>query len=137
MSCLNNAPVGIICAGKKTASMTDKSNIKKNLANKIGTSLSRIRRDGGWTQGGLAEKIGVETETISRFERGATTPSLVTLQMLADTMGTTITELIGEASVPLNNQANWISEWLITLSPSDREFVTRHLKELCNQLRQK
>lgn len=117
--------------------MINKANIKKNLANKIGSSLSAHRKHAGLTQGELAEKIGVETETISRFERGATMPSLITLQMLAITLSTTITELIGEASAALNDQAQAISGWLITLSPSDREFATRQLQELCERLQKK
>ncbi len=117
--------------------MINKANIKKKLADKIGSSLSAHRKDACLTQGELAEKIGVETETISRFERGATMPSLITLQMLAITLNTSITELIGEASMALNDQAQAIAEWLITLSPSDREFATRQLKELCERLQQK
>lgn len=117
--------------------MINKANIKKNLANKISASLSAHRKHAGLTQGELAEKIGVETETISRFERGATMPSLITLQMLAITLGTTITELVGEASVALSDQAQAISELLITLNPSDREYATRQFKELCERLQPK
>ena len=62
--------------------MITKNEIQKALAMNIGKSLADVRKRIGWTQGELAERIGVETETISRFERGATTPSLLTLQRL-------------------------------------------------------
>jgi len=82
--------------------MITKNEIQKALAMNIGKSLADVRKRIGWTQGELAERIGVETETISRFERGATTPSLLTLQRLASVLNTTMAELLGESS-PMPN----------------------------------
>ncbi len=92
--------------------MISKNEIQKALAINIGKNLADIRKRIGWTQGELAERIGVETETISRFERGATTPSLLTLQRLASVLNTSMAELLGESSPMPNDQARTISAWL-------------------------
>ncbi len=123
--------------GKSPAFMTDKSDIQKALTRKIGTNLCALRKRTGWTQGELAEKVGVDTETISRFERGATMPSLVTLQMLAVALDTTMAELIGESSPMPNDQAKIISAWLSGLKTEDRAFMMDMLKQWCAQLRGK
>lgn len=115
--------------------MVYKSEIQKPLAAKIGSSLAAVRKETGWTQGELAERIGVETETVSRFERGATLPSLVTLQKLAVALNTTMADLIGEGSSMPNDQARVVSAWLADLQPDDREFIVSMLKNWCAHLR--
>lgn len=117
--------------------MINKSEIQKTLAKKIGITLSTLRKGTGRTQGELAEKVGVDTETISRFERGATMPSLVTLQNLAVALDTTMTDLIGESSPMPNDQAQIASVWLGGLEPEDREFAMDMLKQWCTRLKKK
>jgi transcriptional regulator with XRE-family HTH domain len=114
--------------------MVHKREIQKSLAAKIGSSVAAVRKGTGWTQGELAERVGVETETISRFERGATIPSLVTLQKLAVALNTTMADLIGEGSPMPNDQARVVAAWLSDLSEKDREFAMSVLKQLCAHL---
>lgn len=66
--------------------------LHKSRATKIGVGIAAARKFQGVTQEELAERIGIETETVSRFERGATMPSLVTLQKLAVELDTTTEE---------------------------------------------
>ncbi|MEJ1959917.1 MAG: helix-turn-helix transcriptional regulator [Nitrosomonadales bacterium] len=40
------------------------------LALNLGKRIAEQRKQIGWTQASVAEKVGVDTETISRFERG-------------------------------------------------------------------
>lgn len=115
--------------------MVHKREIQKSLAAKIGLSVAAVRKETGWTQGELAERVGVETETVSRFERGATLPSLVTLQKLAAALNTTMADLIGEGSTMPNDQARVICAWLADLQSDDREFVVSMLKHWCVHLR--
>lgn len=117
--------------------MTGKSDIQKTLALKIGAYLSACRKREGVTQGELAERIGVDTETVSRFERGVTMPSLTTLQMLAVALNTTMAELVGEGSPMPNDQAKLISSWLVQLSAEDREMLMGMLKVWATRLRQR
>ena len=113
--------------------MITKNEIQKALAMNIGKSLADVRKRIGWTQGELAERIGVETETISRFERGATTPSLLTLQRLASVLNTTMAELLGESSPMPNDQARTISAWINDLETDDRAFMLEMIKRLDNR----
>ena len=55
--------------------------------------LKQARRHKGWTQGELAEKLGTNFETISRWERGTITPSLYYQKKLADVLEKTVEEL--------------------------------------------
>jgi transcriptional regulator with XRE-family HTH domain len=116
--------------------MINKNNIQKALTAKIGANLSACRKRSGWTQGELAEKIGVDTETISRFERGATMPSLVTLQMLAVTLDTTMADFISESSPMPNDLTRTVCSWLSGLQPADRELVMDMIQRWCSRLRQ-
>lgn len=114
--------------------MTDKDEIQKTLAVKIGRNVAARRKATDWTQARLAERVGVDTETISRFERGATLPSLVTLQKLAVALNTTIADLLNESSPMPNDQARAISAWLSGLKTKDRIFAVEILKSCCEHL---
>lgn len=115
--------------------MIDKSDIQKTLAVKIGSCVALLRKQAGKTQGELAEQIGVDTETISRFERGATMPSLVTLQLLAVALNTTMGDLVGESSPMPNDQSRTISGCLSGLTADDRAFVVEMIKSWSLRLR--
>lgn len=110
--------------------------LKKLLATKIGHGIAAARKRCGITQEDLGVLLGVEPETVSRFERGATIPSLVTLQMLADALATTMANLIGESSPMPNDQASVLSGLLSELKPEDRLLITGMIKDLCVRLRQ-
>ena len=49
----------------------------------------------GLTQKQLAEALGVESITVSRWERGVTTPSLPRLRRIAERTDTTVSDLVG------------------------------------------
>jgi transcriptional regulator with XRE-family HTH domain len=60
----------------------------------IGENVSRLRRRGGLTQAQLAEMADVSTETVSRIERGAFEPSVVTACAIAKTLGCLVEDLL-------------------------------------------
>lgn len=98
------------------------------LATNIGKSLADVRKRIGWRQGELAERIGVETETISRFERGAMTISLLTRRRLASALTTTMAELLAESSPMPNDPARTSSAWINDLESNDRVFMLEMIK---------
>ena len=68
----------------------------------------------------MAERVGVDAEMISRFERGATVPSLATLDALALQLGvTTVAWLDQERPSPID-EAQVISSWMIKLKAKNR-----------------
>lgn len=60
----------------------------------VGARLRTARRGTGLTQRQLAEKLGVESITVSRWERGVTTPSLPRLRRIAELTETTVSDLV-------------------------------------------
>lgn len=61
---------------------------------RVGESIRELRDERGWKQRELAERLGVSPFTVSRWERGDSTPSLARLNEIADTFGVTLTDLI-------------------------------------------
>ena len=115
--------------------MVKKKHPGKPLAQRLGTQIAALRKTKEWTQADLAERIGVEPETISRFERGATVPSLHTLEKLAQSLKISIGDLLVPSSTVPDDQATRISAWLSELKPADRAFVLDLLKRTCDHLR--
>ena len=60
----------------------------------VGGRLRIARRSTGLTQKQLAEALGVEPITVSRWERGVTTPSLPRLRRIAEVTETTVSDLV-------------------------------------------
>lgn len=48
--------------------MARKARITSTLGNQLGRRVAERRKAHGWLQAELADKLGVETETISRFQ---------------------------------------------------------------------
>lgn len=61
---------------------------------KIGNFLKQLRKENGFTQEQLGEKIGVTNKTISRWETGTYLPPVECLAMLSDIYKISINELV-------------------------------------------
>lgn len=97
--------------------------------------MAALRKKHGWTQAALAERVGVDTETISRFERGVTLPSLLTLEVISDSLRVGVGELLSESSALPNDQAAMLSAWLESLDAPNRAFVVDLVQRTCEHLR--
>jgi transcriptional regulator with XRE-family HTH domain len=98
----------------------------------IGKNISKKRKQLGLTQAQLAEKLGVETETLSRIERGKNIPSLSTLEKISTHLSISVAEMLVD---PLKNNENdifVIAGLLSELSSEDRSFVVALIKKICN-----
>jgi transcriptional regulator with XRE-family HTH domain len=105
------------------------------LAKRLGGNIAARRKARRWSQEELAERLGVASETVSRFERGATLPSLLTLQRLGSKLRTPIADLLAEALAAPDDQAATISTWISELPPRDREFLLDLVKTTRDFLR--
>jgi transcriptional regulator with XRE-family HTH domain len=54
------------------------------LAKRVGQAIARQRRLARWTQAQVAEKLGIEVETVSRMETGTRPASLTRLEQLSE-----------------------------------------------------
>jgi len=62
----------------------------------VGERIKAARAERGWKQKHLAAEVSVEPITVSRWERGATTPDLHVLGLVADATGKPISYFVGE-----------------------------------------
>lgn len=106
----------------------------KELALRLGSSIAEKRKLLSWTQANVAENLGVDTETVSRFERGVSLPSLLTLDRLAQVLKTSVSDLLSESSSQPSDQAEIISGWLSSLGEKDRQYVLEQVKHSCKHL---
>ncbi len=67
--------------------MIDISNLGKRIAD--------ARHDTGLTQKDLAEKVGVTAQAVSKWERGSSCPDISILDEIADTLGVSVSSLLG------------------------------------------
>lgn len=64
---------------------------------KIGPFIRRLRKERGLTQKELAAALNVTDKAVSKWELGASLPDVALLLPLAETLGVSVTELLGGA----------------------------------------
>ncbi len=61
---------------------------------KFGRFVAEVRKENGWTQKELAEKLIISDKAVSKWERGLSMPDVSMLVPLAETLNVTVTELL-------------------------------------------
>lgn len=61
----------------------------------LGKRIAMLRKNQGWTQEQLGEKVGVSAQAVSKWENDLACPDITTLPILADLFGITTDELLG------------------------------------------
>jgi transcriptional regulator with XRE-family HTH domain len=117
--------------------MVNQKKLGGHLARRLGANIALRRRARKWSQEELAERLGVASETVSRFERGATLPSLLTLQRIGQVLRAPITDLLADASPGSDDQAAAIAAWISGLRQEDRDYVLTLVKGACDHLRRR
>ena len=69
--------------------------MKPNKA-EVGARIRSARAAKGWTQKHLAAQVQVEPITVSRWERGATTPDFNALSLISEATGRPLSYFLGE-----------------------------------------
>ena len=62
----------------------------------IGSTISLLRKEKGWSQGDLAEQIGASSEMIGKYERNDNLPSIEVAFKLADVFDVSVDYLLGK-----------------------------------------
>jgi transcriptional regulator with XRE-family HTH domain len=106
------------------------------LARRLGRNLAHYRRRAGLTQEQLAEAIRVEVATVSRYETGATLPSLVTLETMAAQLNVAITGLLAEETPARSDEGERMLAMLEPLTVEERRAVLDVLATLVGFLRE-
>jgi transcriptional regulator with XRE-family HTH domain len=71
------------------------------MAATLGDKLSSLRREHGYTQETVAERLGVSPQAVSKWENDASCPDVMLLPAIAKLYGTTIDHLLGNDPAPV------------------------------------
>lgn len=77
-------------------SLTNPPDDRSETDLRLATRLSALRQEHGWSLDGLAERSGISRATLSRIERGDTSPSASLLGRLCAAYGRTMSRLLAE-----------------------------------------
>jgi transcriptional regulator with XRE-family HTH domain len=80
----------------------------------FGGNLREIRKANGLTQKQIADRLGVTSQAVCRWENNRTEPDMYTVAKLALILGCTTDDLTGHETAPL--------------SPEERELVSLYRK---------
>lgn len=104
-----------------------------SLANNIRAARKALKM----SQDELAEAIGANRVTISRYETGSYLPSVTALARLAEALNTTQSQLTGEEEPPGNEprtaEAKIISKGIDRMPPDKREVALNMLKAVYSE----
>jgi transcriptional regulator with XRE-family HTH domain len=90
--------------------------------------LKRERRKHGWTQSALAELLGIDANTVSRWERGSHVPFPIFRTKLSELLGIPLEEL-----GLLDEEPEGIGPLLLSYAQADEPFVTRLKQDLASR----
>ena len=82
----------------------------------IGTNIASYRKQIGLTQAGLAEKLNYSDKAVSKWERGESTPDILTLMQLAELFDISLEDLLRDPNAlpgnptPLEQAMTQVSE---------------------------
>ncbi len=107
----------------------------------VGEQICKLRKDRGWTQEILAEKLGVTKRLISRWETESNQPSARMLRRVAELFGTELDGLLerrsgGHSESELPSMDQDLAERfrkLQTLNASDRALALRIIDMIITQ----
>jgi len=106
---------------------------ESELRKRLGAELRQARLALHLTQADVAEKVNTDPETISRFERGSTLPSLTRLLDLADALGVTVASLLGAASPREADEMDELRQVLAGLKPKDRKLAAAIVRTIAEE----
>lgn len=98
----------------------------------MGERIRYLREAKSWTQGDLAEKLGVGVATVSGWEIGTRTPRIDTLGQIAATLGTTASWLMGED--PATEITDAFPEAVALLKRANGELTNDQKKKLVKMM---
>lgn len=100
----------------------------KNITVRLGENIAAARRAAGKTQAEVAEKVGIDTVSLSRMERGHVTPSIATLDRIANVLQEPVGRLFDGISSDTAALADNIASMLEPLNERERRFLMEQMR---------
>ncbi|MDD6401168.1 MAG: helix-turn-helix transcriptional regulator [Lachnospiraceae bacterium] len=88
---------------------------------RTGLLIAQIRKEKGYTQKDLAEKIGVSNATVSKWETGKGFPDISLLEPLAISLNISITEILAGEIIKTTDLTEHIISDLVDVTIKDQE----------------
>lgn len=108
-----------------------------NIAVRLGRNIAEARRASGRTQAEVAEKVGIDTVSLSRIERGTVSPSIATLDRIANELDEPLGKLFDGTSSGTATLGEDVAMLLKPLSESDRMFLLEQIQVWAGKLSEK
>ncbi len=102
--------------------------MEKEIAIRIGKNIASARKSRSRTQEDVAEKLGIDTGSLSRMERGLIMPSIPMLDRIADELQVALWQLLGVAPLSSVAMAENIRLLLEKLNPPERLFLLEQME---------
>ena len=107
-----------------------------NLEKIFAVNLKKLRKECGYTQQSLGDKVGYSEKAVSKWEGGKAIPPAVTLLNLADILQTTLDDLLGYVGEPqyFLGIDGGATKTDLALTDQDGNMVNRVVLGACNPL---
>lgn len=109
----------------------------REIAVRLGRNIAQSRKSAGRTQAEIAEKANIDNVSLSRIERGIVTPSISTLNKIANALNEPIGKLFDGATSQTVSISNSIAVLLEKLPDEDRLFLLQQIQQWTDKLSKK
>ena len=106
----------------------------KDIAVRIGKNIANARKTAKRTQEDVAEKLGIDTGSLSRMERGVILPGVPMLDKISDELNVSLWQLLGTASLSSTVLTENIQSLLEQLDIPERRFLLEQIEGWVKQL---
>ena len=79
------------------------------MENNIGNFIAQKRKELGFTQKELADRLNISFQAISKWEKGTGTPDISLLPQIAGILNTSVDALVGYSRAPVSKYEEWYS----------------------------
>ena len=114
-----------------------KAKTGRTIAQIVGGNIAERRKDFGWTQEVLAEKMGINQESLSRMEKGRIAPKLERLPVIAEILNCTVIDLFRTSGERMDERAETIVDIIRPLSDDDQKWVVDTMAQMIMRMRRK
>ncbi|MDR1608071.1 MAG: helix-turn-helix domain-containing protein [Deltaproteobacteria bacterium] len=108
--------------------------IPRPLVKQVGQAIARHRKLNNLTQAKVAEKLGLETETISRLETGVISPTLERLEQFSHLFHCPVVSFFRDAEEDATGLAQSLADIISPLKPSERSAMVNFMDEMARLL---
>jgi len=95
----------------------------QELASVVGLNISRRRKEMGFSQAQLAEKLEIGPDSLSRIEKGVVAPRFPRLAEMADILDCAVADLFRMEGDPLSVKLDSLTDMLRPLPPDAQEDI--------------